>query len=296
MNFEFSARFRAARSCLQRRGECRHCLRRAASAEKAFGQAAAFSPNGWARVGTDNIVTVYAPASEMGQGVFTAMPLLIAEEMDLDWTKVRIEQAPYNPKVYGNPLFGGAMLAGASRTRAATTRSCGSPACSAAPSWSTTRRRKWGVPAAECRPSRAGRAQGSGRRMTLRRDRRASPRCRRTRRHPAQLKPMKEFRLIGKDMPRVGSAGQGSGRARYGIDVRPARHALRDRAARAGVKRRARAEGSRTRTAKKVAGVKQIVRAGPTASPSSPRPIRRRMKATNALKVRMEHGLEGARL
>ena len=44
------------------------------------------------------------------------MPLLIAEEMDLDWNRVRIEQAPYNPKVYGNPLFGGAMLAGASRT------------------------------------------------------------------------------------------------------------------------------------------------------------------------------------
>ena len=51
---------------------------------KAFAQAANFSPNGWARVGTDNIVTVYAPASEMGQGVFTSMPLLIAEEMDLD--------------------------------------------------------------------------------------------------------------------------------------------------------------------------------------------------------------------
>ena len=86
------------------------------SFKKAFGQTANFTPNGWARVGTDNIVTVYAPAAEMGQGVFTAMPLLIAEEMDLDWNKVRIEQAPYNPKVFGNPLFGGAMLAGASRT------------------------------------------------------------------------------------------------------------------------------------------------------------------------------------
>jgi isoquinoline 1-oxidoreductase beta subunit len=65
--------------------------------KKAFGQSAPFSPNGWVRVGTDNTVTVYAPACEMGQGVFTAMPLLIAEEMDLDWNRVRIEQAPYNP-------------------------------------------------------------------------------------------------------------------------------------------------------------------------------------------------------
>ena len=76
---------------------------------KAFGQAAPFSPNGWVRVGTDNVVTVYAPACEMGQGVYTAMPLLIAEEMDLEWSRVRIEQAPYNPKVFGNPLFGGNM-------------------------------------------------------------------------------------------------------------------------------------------------------------------------------------------
>src|SRR5881296_1457742 len=72
--------------------------------DKIFAQLEPFSPNGWVRVGTDNIVTVYAPACEMGQGVMTAMPLLIAE------------QAPYNPKLFGNPLFGGNMLAGASRT------------------------------------------------------------------------------------------------------------------------------------------------------------------------------------
>ncbi|TMH81766.1 MAG: xanthine dehydrogenase family protein molybdopterin-binding subunit, partial [Betaproteobacteria bacterium] len=83
---------------------------------RSFAQVEPFSPNGWVRVGTDNIVTVYAPACEMGQGVMTAMPLLIAEEMDLDWGRVRIEQAPYIPKVFGNPLFGGNMLAGASRT------------------------------------------------------------------------------------------------------------------------------------------------------------------------------------
>src|SRR5437899_7429932 len=84
--------------------------------DKIFAQLEPFAPNGWVRVGTDNIVTVYAPACEMGQGVMTAMPLLIAEEMDLDWGRVRVEQAPYNPKLFGNPLFGGNMLAGASRT------------------------------------------------------------------------------------------------------------------------------------------------------------------------------------
>src|SRR6266850_8529381 len=72
--------------------------------KKVFGQSAQFSPNGWVRVGTDNIVTIYSPAAEMGQGVMTAMPLLIAEEMDLDWKQVNVEQSPYNPKVFGNPL------------------------------------------------------------------------------------------------------------------------------------------------------------------------------------------------
>jgi len=52
----------------------------------------------------------------MGQGVMTSMPLLLAEEMDLDWSKVRVEQAPYMPKVFGNPRFGGGMTTGASRT------------------------------------------------------------------------------------------------------------------------------------------------------------------------------------
>src|ERR1700687_3493834 len=78
--------------------------------KKLFAQAATFSPNGWVRVGTDNIVNIYFAAAEMGQGVMTAMPLLIAEEMDVDWTLVRIEQSTFDAKTYGNPLFGGAML------------------------------------------------------------------------------------------------------------------------------------------------------------------------------------------
>ena len=58
--------------------------------KKAFGQSAPMSPNAWVRVGTDNIVTIYAPAAEMGQGVMTSMPLLIAEEMDCDWGRCRV--------------------------------------------------------------------------------------------------------------------------------------------------------------------------------------------------------------
>ncbi len=59
-------------------------------------------PNAWVSIGTDDWITLISPASEMGQGVMTSIPLLIAEEMDCDWRKVRIEQAPADAKSYGN--------------------------------------------------------------------------------------------------------------------------------------------------------------------------------------------------
>src|SRR3989344_2429473 len=50
--------------------------------------------NGWVRIATDGTVTVAVPRAEMGQGVFTALPLLLAEELDADWDDVRAEPAP----------------------------------------------------------------------------------------------------------------------------------------------------------------------------------------------------------
>src|SRR5437867_7077446 len=173
--------------------------------KRIFAQLEPFSPNGWVRVGTDNIVTVYAPACEMGQGVMTAMPLLIAEEMDLDWNRVRIEQAPYNPKVYGNPLFGGNMLAGASRTTRGYYQIMRLAGMQGRAIMIDNAARKWGVPAAECatEPS-AVVHKASSRRMSYGEiaafaEVPANP----PQFTPGQLKPMKEFRLIGKDIPRV---------------------------------------------------------------------------------------------
>ena len=76
----------------------------------------AFSPNGWVHFGTDGSVTLLSPAAEMGQGTMTAMPMLLAEELDLDWKQVKVVQAPANAKIFGNPRFGGGMVTGASRT------------------------------------------------------------------------------------------------------------------------------------------------------------------------------------
>src|SRR5213593_1172486 len=192
------------------------------NAKQAFGQSAAFAPNGWARVGTDNIVTVYAPACEMGQGVFTAMPLLIAEEMDLDWNRVRIEQAPYNPKVYGNPLFGGNMLAGASRTTRGYYQIMRLAGMQARQIMMQSAALKWEVPAGELGTEpNAVVHKASGRKLTYGEIAEfatvpASP-PQFTR---EQLKRPSEFRLIGKDIARIEVPDKVSGQAKYGIDVR----------------------------------------------------------------------------
>jgi isoquinoline 1-oxidoreductase beta subunit len=59
--------------------------------------------NAWVTIGTDSTITVMVPTGEMGQGTLTALPLILAEELDADWSKVKAEFAPPNPKVYGNP-------------------------------------------------------------------------------------------------------------------------------------------------------------------------------------------------
>ncbi len=65
--------------------------------------------NPWVSIAPDGTITIMSAATEMGQGSMTSLPLIIAEELDADWNKVRIVPAPVNEKIYGNPGFGGMM-------------------------------------------------------------------------------------------------------------------------------------------------------------------------------------------
>src|SRR2546421_2009598 len=82
--------------------------RRAAAAVLADEQAGkALSP--WVSIAPDGTITIMSAATEMGQGSMTSLPLIIAEELDADWSKVRVVPAPPIDAVYGNPGFGGMM-------------------------------------------------------------------------------------------------------------------------------------------------------------------------------------------
>src|ERR1041385_5899334 len=77
--------------------------------------ASTFEPNVWVKIGADDAVTIMLTQLEMGQGVMTSMPMLVAEELDVDWNKIRTEWVPADPK-YGNPNFGGAQLTAGSNS------------------------------------------------------------------------------------------------------------------------------------------------------------------------------------
>src|ERR1700761_4809981 len=70
----------------------------------------ALSP--WVTIATDDTVAIMSPAAEMGQGSLTSLPLILAEELDADWAKVRVVVAPPNDALYKNPGFGYLYTAG----------------------------------------------------------------------------------------------------------------------------------------------------------------------------------------
>jgi isoquinoline 1-oxidoreductase beta subunit len=72
------------------------------------------TPNAWVHIGDDNTITLISARSEMGQGVYTSMPMLIAEELNVDVRTVKVLIAPPNTKLYGNALLGGPQLTGGS--------------------------------------------------------------------------------------------------------------------------------------------------------------------------------------
>src|SRR5690349_16364972 len=121
-----------------------HLLANAADDEAAAVTEAAFSPNAYLTIDASGLVTLVAPNPEIGHGVKTAIPMLLAEELDVDWEKVVIKQAALDSKAYGQQVAGGS---GAIRSRFEPLRKAGATARAMLVAAAA---QQWNVPAGEC--------------------------------------------------------------------------------------------------------------------------------------------------
>ena len=183
--------------------------------------AAGYSPNAWVNIATDGTVTLMSPAAEMGQGTMTAMPMLLAEELDLDWKSVRVVQAPSNAKLFGNPRFGGGMTTGASRTVQGYYEPIRLAGLQARKVVLAAGASAMGVPTAECRTELGQVIHSSGKRMGYGQIAAVAkvpdelPKV-----DKSELRPMSAFKIIGTDIDRVDVASKSNGSAKFGVDQR----------------------------------------------------------------------------
>jgi isoquinoline 1-oxidoreductase beta subunit len=181
--------------------------------------------NVWVSIAPNGTVTVMMPAAEMGQGALTALSLILAEELDADWSRVTTQYAPPIPKIYGNyhPLFRGAMLTAASVSTPGYWMSMRLGGAQARRVLLDNVAQHWGVPVAELstEPSfvvhaKSGRRISYGEVVKFAKVPEQPPQV-----TEADLKKPSQFRLIGRaDIPRVDVPSKVDGSAKYGIDVR----------------------------------------------------------------------------
>jgi isoquinoline 1-oxidoreductase beta subunit len=196
-------------------------IRLVSGAAAATGDAIKVTP--WVRVAPDGVITILTPGAEMGQGSMTSLPLILAEEMDADWSKVVLEWAPAEPETYGYQngnardmsivgsravmfYFNQLRLAGAQVRKVMV--------ANAAATWGVDAKTLRTEPSVVIDPA-------SGRRLTY-------GEIAATGKVPAalpdvdksELKARKDFRLIGKSMPRRDIPLKVNGTAQYAIDVR----------------------------------------------------------------------------
>ena len=175
----------------------------------------AFSPNAYVRVSADDQVTLVVDKSEMGQGVMTALPMLLAEEMDADWPRVHLLQAGADD-AYKNPLLGMQATGGSTSVRSSwlPLRRAGATARAMLVQAAAQR---WQVDAAACSVS-AGVVHGPGGRQA-RFGELAADAARLPVPKDVRLKDPKDFRLVGQPLARVDIPEKTTGQAVFGLDM-----------------------------------------------------------------------------
>lgn len=184
--------------------------------KQSLGSEAGGMPNAWLRIGGDNTITVLVDKSEMGQGVYTALPMLLAEELEVPLAAVRVEAAPAGPE-YVNRAIGVQITGGSTSVReswdklreaGATARVMLVQAAAAA----------WDVDPSECRVEGGRVLNADGDALTYGAVAEAAAKLPVPKDVP--LKSPDTFELIGTPARRTDSAGKVDGSAQFGIDVR----------------------------------------------------------------------------
>ncbi|MEX0591339.1 MAG: molybdopterin cofactor-binding domain-containing protein [Xanthobacteraceae bacterium] len=176
---------------------------------------------GWVTIGVDDSVTIAAPIAEMGQGVLTSLPMIVAEELDADWSKVKPIVPPQVPGLYGNPQLGGAVYVVASRTIDGFWDKARMHGAQARRVLMQAAADKWGVPIAQLRTEpNVVIDVPSGRRMAYGEIAQfATVPAELPKVDPAEFKKPAEYRIIGKSVARFDIPDKVDGGAKYGIDV-----------------------------------------------------------------------------
>ncbi len=173
-----------------------------------------FAPNAFLRVGSDDTVTVLLAHSEMGQGIWTALPMLIAEELDADWSKIKVEHAEAAP-VYAHTAFGIQMTGGSTSTWSEFDRYRQAGATARALLVQAAAQR-FGVKPADCRTENgvviAGNQRGRYGELAAAAAKLPPPKT-------VPLKDPKDWKIIGKPTKRLDTPEKITGRARFGMDV-----------------------------------------------------------------------------
>jgi len=177
--------------------------------------------NAYVSIAPDGTITIQQPVAEMGQGISTGLPLIVAEELDADWNKVKVVQSPIAP-AYHHPIFKAQYVVASISTLGYWTpmRMAGAQARRVLIDAAAT---KWGVPAAECvtEPSTvvhqpSGRKMSYGEIASFATPPATPPAIDATK----DLKKPGDYRLLGKGVPRVDVPAKATGAAKYGIDAR----------------------------------------------------------------------------
>lgn len=176
------------------------------------------APNAFVRIAPDNTVTIISKHIEFGQGAYTGLATILAEELDADWKQVRVESAPSDPVRYGNTLWGPIQGTGGSTAMANSWMQLRQAGATARAVLVAAAAQTWSVPAAEITVER-GQVEHAASRRTASFGELVATAATVAVPETVTLKDPKDFKLIGTQVPRVDVRAKSNGQAQFTMDV-----------------------------------------------------------------------------